>query len=104
METKETYEFMIAGFMYRLRSSHSESTVAQMVQVVEQKIQESLAITKSGSIQNAAVLAALNLAEELVTIKNQARQEIGQLENQLNQWQSELVAIQASTSRKDVNK
>lgn len=104
METKETYDFMIAGFSYRLRSSHPESTVAQMVQMVEHKIQESLAVTKSGSVQNAAVLAALNLAEELVTIKNQARQEIGRLESQLNQWQSELAAIKSSTSRKEVSK
>lgn len=104
METKETYEVMIAGFSYRLRSSHPETTVAQMVQLVEQKIHESLAATKSGSIQNAAVLAALNLAEELVIIKNQARQEICRLESQLLDWQSELAAIKLSTSRKDASK
>jgi cell division protein ZapA len=77
---KKTFEFTIAGLPYKLRSSHDEETVHELVQFVDQKIQQAITATKSGSFQSAAVLAALNIAEELILLKKRARREIERIE------------------------
>lgn len=81
MDEKKTYEFQIAGLPYKLRSSHDEQTVSELVQFVDQKIQSAMDATKSGSFQSAAVLAALNIAEELILLKKKARREIEKIED-----------------------
>ena len=63
---KTLYELSIAGLPFKLKSSHDEQTVQQLVEFVDQKVKEALQATKSGSFQSAAILAALNIAEELV--------------------------------------
>jgi len=78
---KKTYEFMIAGLPYKLRSSHDEQTVQELVEFVDDKIQQAINATKSGSVQSAAVLAALNIAEELILLKKRARKEIEKIED-----------------------
>ncbi len=77
---KETYEFQIAGLPYKLKSSHDEKTVQELVDFVDQKVKQALAVTKSGSFQSAAVLAALNIAEELILLKRRAHRELDLLE------------------------
>jgi cell division protein ZapA len=77
---KKTYEFTISGMPYRLRSSHDELTVQELVQYVDQKVSQALAATKSGSFQSAAVLAALNIAEELILLKKRASRELDIIE------------------------
>ena len=66
---KKTFEFNIAGLPYRLRSSHDDQTVNELVEFVNNKMKQAMAATKSGSFQSAAVLAALNIAEELILLK-----------------------------------
>jgi cell division protein ZapA len=80
MSDKKTYELNIAGLPYKLRSSHDEPTVAELVKFVEAKIEQAMLATKSGSFQSAAVLAALNIAEELILLKKRARKEIQKIE------------------------
>ena len=80
MNEKKTYEFKIAGLPYKLRSSHDENTVNELVQFVDDKVQQAMIATKSGSYQSAAVLAALNIAEELILLKKRARKEIERIE------------------------
>lgn len=80
MNDKKTYEFQIAGLPYKLRSSHDEETVQDLVQFVDHKIQQAMNVTRSGSLQSAAVLAALNIAEELILLKKRARKEIERIE------------------------
>ena len=78
---KNTYDLTIAGLPFRLKSSHNLEIVQRLVTLVEEKMQEALQNSaKSGSLQNAAVLAALNLAEELVLLKQRALQEIHRIE------------------------
>lgn len=77
---KTTYEFQIAGLPYKLKSSHDEKTVEALVEFVDQKVQQALSVTKSGSFQSAAVLAALNIAEELILLKRKAQRELDILE------------------------
>jgi cell division protein ZapA len=48
---------------------------------VDRKVREALPLTKTGSIQNAAILAALHMAEELVMLKRRTRDLIDEVED-----------------------
>lgn len=87
---KEIFDVTIGGVPLRLKSSHSAQMVQDLVQTVDSKIQEALKVTKTGSIQNAAILAALNLAEELLQIKNQTDRQLERLEHLTIQTLNEL--------------
>ena len=80
---RQTYELNIAGQNFRLRSSHDEQTVQELVNFVEDKMKQAMTSTKSGSFQTAALLAALNTAEELILLKRRAQAELDQLENRV---------------------
>jgi len=80
LKDKTTYEFQIAGLPYKLKSSHDEKTVQELVDFVDSKVKQALSVTKSGSFQSAAVLAALNIAEELILLKRRAHRELDLLE------------------------
>lgn len=73
-------QVLIAGVPLRLKSSHDEATVNELVRMVDEKVCQALPLTKTGSIQNAAILAALNMAEELLLLKRQARELTDNLE------------------------
>ena len=80
-ETRATlYEVGIAGVPLRLKSSHDEQTVNELVSLVDHKIREALPLTKTGAVQNAAILAALHLAEDLLMLKRKAQIELDRLE------------------------
>jgi len=101
MENRDTYEFTIAGLPYKLKSSHNEEVVAQLVQLVDQRIRCALSVTKSGSIQNAAVLAALNIAEEYILLKKQAQVEIESLADRIQKWDLELDKLKAEVRKRE---
>jgi cell division protein ZapA len=77
---RRLYEFEIAGMPYKIKSSHDEKTVRDLVQFVENRVNQAMDITKSRSLQSAAILAALNIAEELVLLQRQVQGEIEVLE------------------------
>jgi cell division protein ZapA len=77
---KKTFDFKIAGVPYKLKTSHGEHTVNELVDYVNHKVTEALAITKNSSFQNAAVLAAFNIAEEMILLKQRAGAELDKLE------------------------
>lgn len=77
---KKLFEVHIADHQFRLRSSQDEAFVHELVKIVDQRIKQALSATKSGSVQNAAVLAALNIAEELMLLKKKALREIALIE------------------------
>ncbi len=74
------YEVEIGGIPLRLKSSHSKETVDQLVQFVNNKIQQSLTLTKTDSLQTAAILACLNLAEEHHVFKSKTLNELSDVE------------------------
>lgn len=78
--SKNVYDFDIAGLPYRLKTPHDPQTVHELVSFVDFKVKEALKSTKSGSFQSAAVLAALNIAEELILLKKKAHRELDLLE------------------------
>jgi len=95
-EKKDVYEFLIAGLPYKLKSEQPEDVVAQLVNLVDLKIRQALQATKSGSLQNAAVLAALNLAEEHILLKTKALKEINRFEEQVKKLQYELSKVKVA--------
>ena len=84
------FEVEIAGVPLRLKSSHDEQTVKELVRLVDEKIREALPLTKTGSIQNASILASLNLAEEYLMLKRKALSELDGLEAKAMKVMTEL--------------
>lgn len=87
---KKTFDFLIAGVPYKLRTSHDDATVQELVDFVNDKMNQALAVTKNGSYQNAAVLTALNLAEELILLKRKAHRELERVEEKILKLSVEL--------------
>ncbi|NUN06552.1 MAG: cell division protein ZapA [Bdellovibrio sp.] len=87
---KQTYNFLIAGVPYKLKTSHDDATVQELVDFVNSKMNQALSITKNGSFQNAAVLTAMNLAEELILLKRKAHRELEKLEEKALQLSVDL--------------
>ena len=79
-KSAKTFEVEIAGVPLRLKSSHDEQTVNELVRLVDERIREALPLTKTGSIQNASILASLNLAEDYLMLKRKALSELDGLE------------------------
>jgi cell division protein ZapA len=101
LKNKTTHDFQIAGMNYRLKSSHDEAIVTELVAYVDDKVKEALAATKSGSFQSAAVLAALNIAEELILLKKRAHRELDQLEERAMKLAQDLE--NSKLNRKEIN-
>ena len=80
---KKTHEFQIAGVPYKLRTSHDDVLVKELVDFLNQRMAQALAVSKNGSYQNAAVLTALHLAEELLLLKRKASHELESLEEKI---------------------
>ncbi len=78
---KPLYNLSVAGMRLKVRSSHDEDKVNALVDLVNQKVNLALKRSKNKSLQKAIILAALNLAEELVNLKGQARQELDRIED-----------------------
>ncbi|WP_374078820.1 cell division protein ZapA [Bdellovibrio bacteriovorus] len=87
---KKTYNFLIAGVPYKLKTSHDDATVEELVSFVNDKMNQAMSITKNGSFQNAAVLTAMNLAEELILLKRKAHRELEKLEEKALQLSLDL--------------
>ena len=79
-QKKQTFDFKIAGVSYKIKTSHDEKTVYELVEFVNKKVTEAMSATKNSSFQNAAVLAALNIAEEMILLKKRAGAELDKLE------------------------
>jgi cell division protein ZapA len=90
-----TYDFHIAGLPYKLKTNHDDATVQELVTFINKKMEESLQATKNGSYQNAAVLTALNLAEELILLKRKAHRELEKVEEKILK-----LAIEIENSKK----
>lgn len=75
----KTFEVEIAGVPLRLKSSHDQTTVDQILKMVEEQMDPQLAQT---SLRNSALLACLRLAEELYLLRTQTKKELDNLESQ----------------------
>jgi cell division protein ZapA len=96
---KNVYEFSIGSIPFKLRSNLEPMMVQELVEMVDLRIQKAVSALKSGSFQSAAVLAALNLAEELVILKKQALKELDFLENETKKVTVEIDYLRQNQSK-----
>lgn len=89
-DSGKVFDFKIAGVSYKIKSSHDEETVQNLVNYVDQKVSDAIKVTKNASFQNAAVLAALNIAEELILLKKRAYDELEILEAKASKLASKI--------------
>ena len=92
--TTKVFEVSLAGLQIKLKTSHDEEIVRQLIEFVDKKVIEATHMTKSGSIQNAAFLACLNIAEELLMLKKRAIGEIEKIQSRAHRVISELESSQ----------
>jgi cell division protein ZapA len=92
---KGVYEVTIAGIPLRLKTSQDPEIVQKLVSFVDKKVQQAMPATKSGSVQNAALLAALNMAEELFELKTRALTQLEKVEKKAQKVLSELETTKA---------
>lgn len=88
--TSETYEVQVAGLPLRLKSSHDEQTVQELVDLIDGKIKEALSANSNISFQKALLLASLHVAEDLVFLKRAVRSRLDTLEDKTKSILSEL--------------
>lgn len=103
MKDRKTYELTFGGLPFKLRSSHDEATVNELVEFVESKLKQAMSATKSGSFQSAAVLAALNIAEELILLKRQALEELNRIQEKTLKISQELENSRGQSTAPDKN-
>lgn len=95
-DPKKLFEVVIAGVPLKLKAGQQEpETVKKLVSFVDKKVQEALPATKSGSVQNAALLTCLNLAEELFQLRAQALEKLEKFEKKTQKALSELESSRA---------
>jgi len=98
---KTIYDVNIAGLSIKLRSSHSEKAVNNLVSMVDDKVQEVLNSGANVSYQNALLLAALHIAEDLMVLKGSAKKELDILEAHAKDILSDLESSPISQIRLD---
>ena len=98
---KNIIEVEIAGTPLKLKTSNDESLVKELVQLVDSKVNLALDASQSRSIQNATLIAALNIAEELILLKRKARTELDRLGRQTDQIITDLESSQITQAEFD---
>ena len=86
----ETYDVQVAGLPLRLKSSHDEKTVQELIDLVDGKIKEALTTNSNISFQKALLLASLHVAEDLIFLKRAVRSRLDTLEHKSKSILSEL--------------
>lgn len=86
----ETYEVQVAGLPLRLKSSHDEQTVQELVELVDQKVKEAMNSNSSISFQKALLLASLHVAEDFIFLKRAVRNRLDTLETKAKSILTEL--------------
>lgn len=74
----KTFEVEIAGVPLRLKSSHDQETVDEILEMVKEQMDPQLA---KSSLRNSALLACLRLAEELYLLRKKTKEELDNLES-----------------------
>lgn len=98
-DSKQTYEVSLAGMPLKLKSSHGESTVKELVGLVNDKVNDCLKGNQNIPFQKALLLASLHIAEDLVFLRKAALSELDQLEAKAQDILSDLESSPVSRIR-----
>lgn len=91
-QSSETYDVQVAGLPLRLKSSHDQQTVQELIDLVDAKVKEAMAINPNISFQKALLLATLHVGEELMFLKRALRSRLDTLETKAKGILTELDA------------
>lgn len=91
-QSSETYDVQVAGLPLRLKSSHDQQTVQELIDLVDAKVKEAMAINPNISFQKALLLATLHVGEELMFLKRAVRARLDNLETKAKGILTELDA------------
>ena len=91
---KSIYEVQIAGVTFKLKTYHDQNLVNEMIEFVNDKFEQCMHITRNTSVQNAAILTALNLAEELIMLKKNAIDQLEHIEKKAQKLSSSIESSQ----------
>ncbi len=86
----ETYEVQVAGLPLRLKSTHDEQTVQELIELIDHKVKEALSSSSNISFQKALLLASLHVAEDLVYLKRAVRSRLDLIEKKAKNILTEL--------------
>ncbi|MBY0315912.1 MAG: cell division protein ZapA [Bdellovibrionales bacterium] len=82
-----SHDISIAGVSLRLKTSHDEQILSEILELVNKRIDQEVA---NLSPQKALVLACLRLAEDLYVFRQNTSQELNHIENLANRILSDL--------------
>ena len=92
-KSSRIYDVQIGGYCLKLKTDQKLDKVEHLVQVVEEKVRDSMKKHSNLSIQKALILSCLNMAEDYVNLKQSARQELESIESKLRSVQSLLKSV-----------
>jgi len=97
--TLNTYKVQIGDCFLRLKSSHNSATLNEIVQVVEQQVRSSKESNQTLSMHKTFALCCLNVAEELICLKQALRRHLDHLESSTHSILSEVKSSSISMSK-----
>ena len=81
---------VIMGQTYKVRAEENEAYIEELARFVDTKISTIAGATGTGESLKVAILAALNIADELFKAEEQARDRDGELQERIGEIASEL--------------
>ncbi len=93
------YEVRVGDCCLKLKSSHDSDTLNEIMEVVEKQIRSSRENNQALSTQKAFALCCLNVAEELVCLKQALRLKLDHLDSSTQSIFSELSSSSTSISK-----
>ena len=92
-ERDEVAEVVIFGNVYSLRADRGRAHVEEVAALVDRKMLEVAARVSTADVGRIAILAALNLAEELLDVRGRSLGEREQLERRVSELGDRLAAV-----------
>ncbi len=93
--SSKVYDIQISGCSLKIKSDQDTGKVKHLIQMVEEKVQESLKNNSSASVQKALILSCLNFAEDHHTLKENVLKELSYMECKLQSIASQLKSKQS---------
>ena len=95
---KHVHNVQVAGLSLKLRASHNAQTVSELIKIVDEKVKDVMGANRTVSFQNALLLAALNIAEELFLLKKTATTEFDKIEERTRIILDQIEDVSATTN------
>lgn len=78
-EANRNFNVEIAGISLNLRTNHPKEVVDELVRFVDGRCRRAMNASRKTNVETAAVLAALSIAEDLFSLKQETKQSLDRL-------------------------